>query len=328
MKTYLLKFRWHFVLSIFFLFLLSESGYPQEEEIAKYPSRPITFIHPFAAGTPIDMACRLITHEAEKFLGQPIAVVNKAGGSGSVGVAAIASSKPDGYTIGNAPASTVFVVPLLEKVPYHPVKDLRMILQIASLNIGVFVKPDSPFKSFKEIINYARQNPKKITHGTAGATSMQFLIMEQILMKEKVQFTLIPFDSATQTQTALLGGHVLIGSGDFSYSLLEAGQIRVLLLFREEPSVEYPNIPILKDLGYDFSTPYYTCVAGPKGLPEGIVKKLEEAFTKAMKEPAFIKGMKDLRLPIVYRNSKEMGEYVTHNYEAFSKLFKEIGLIK
>src|SRR4030042_4400473 len=142
MKTYFLKFRWHFLLSILLLLLLAESGYPQEEDIAKYPSRPITFIHPFTAGTTIDMAIRLITREAEKFLGQPIAVVNKAGGSGSVGVAAIASAKPDGYTIGNAPASTVFVVPLLEKVPYHPVKDLRMIIQLASLNIGVFVKPD------------------------------------------------------------------------------------------------------------------------------------------------------------------------------------------
>lgn len=204
-----------------------------------------------------------------------------------------------------------------------------MIIQFASLNIGVFVKTDSPFKSFKDIIDYARQNPKKVTHGTAGTNSMQYLIMEQILMKEKVQFTLIPFDSATQTEIALLGGHILIGSGNFNPSLLEAGQIRLLLLFRETPSAEYPNIPCLKDLGYNnISTPYYTSVTGPKGLPEGIVKKLEEAFTKVTKEPAFIKGMKDLDLPIEYRNSKEMGEYVAHNYEAFSKLFKEIGLIK
>lgn len=328
MKTYLLKFRWPLVLSIFFLFILSESGYPQEEEIAKYPSRPITFIHPFTAGTPTDSAIRLITREAEKFLGQPIVVVNKAGGSGSVGVAGIASSKPDGYTIGNTPASTVLVVPLLEKVPYHPIKDLRMIMQFGGFNIGVFVKTDSPFKSFKDIIDFGRLHPKKVSHGTAGATSMQYLIMERILMKEKVQFTLIPFGSAAQTTTALLGGHILIGSGDFSYSLLEAGEIRVLLLFNDEPSIEYPDIPILKDLGYDFSAPYYACVAGPRGLPEGIAKKLEDAFNRAMKQPAFIKGMKDIRVPIVYRNSRELGDYVAHNYEVFSKLFKEIGLTK
>ena len=328
MKISLRKLRCSILLSLGLSLFFGTTGYPLEEDVAKYPSRPITFIHPFTAGTSIDMSIRLITHEAEKFLGQPIVVVNKAGGSGSVGVAALASAKPDGYTLGNAPASTVFVVPLLEKVPYHPIKDLRFIAQFASLNIGVFVKSDSQFKTFNDIINYARQNPKKVTHGTAGATSMQFLIMEQILRKEKAQFTLIPFGSAAQTETALLGGHILIGSGDFSYSQVEAGHFRVLLLFNDEKSAEYPHLPILKDLGYDFPAPYYACVAAPKGIPEGIARKLEDAFAKATKEPAFLEGMKKLHLPVVYHNSKEIGNYGVRNYDVFAKLLKDIGLAK
>lgn len=326
MKTCLGKFIWTLIvgLSLFF----AQPGYSLDEDIAKYPSRPITYIHPFTAGTPMDMAIRLITKEVEKILGQPFVVINKAGGSGSVGVAAIATAKPDGYTLGNAPASTTLVVPFLEKVPYHPLRDLRMIAQFSGFNIGVFVRSDSPFKSFKDIIAYARQNPKKVTHGTAGSTSMQYLIMKQIELKEKVDFTLIPFGSGAQTETALLGGHIMIGSGDFNHSLVEAGQIRVLALFREERSAEYPNIPILKDLGYDISAPYYGCVAGPKAIPEGIVKKLEDAFAKASKEPAFIEGMKKLHFPAVYRGSKELGDYVARNYEVFAKLLKDIGLTK
>jgi len=328
MKTCLLKLKWLLCSILSFGVLFAAPAYSQEEDIAKYPSRPITYIHPFPPGTSIEIAIRLIAREAEKFLGQPIVVVNRTGGSGSIGVAAIASAKPDGYTIGNAPASTVFVAPFLEKLPYHPLKDLTFIAQFASYNIGVVVKSDSPFKSFKDIIDYARQNKNDVTHGTAGSNSMQFLIMEQILRKENVQFTLVPFGSAVQTVAALLGGHILIGSGDFNYSLVEAGKIRVLLLFNEEPSAEYPNVPILKDLGYDFAAPYFACVAGPKGLPEGIARKLEDAFAKASKEPAFIEGMKKLHMPVVYRGSKEITNYVVRTHEAFAKLITDIGLAK
>lgn len=329
MKLSIFKTKISFLLFIVFILLLTKQGYPQEEEIAKFPSRPISFIQPFSAGVSADLAIRLLTKEAEKFIGQPIVVANKPGGAGSIGVSAIATSKPDGYTVGNTAASPLFVVPFLEKVPYHPVKDLKMIMQFSTFNIGVIVKADSPFKNFKDLIEYARQNPKTLSCGTTGPTSLQALIMEQMAKKEKIQITYIPYKAMSEAEMALLGGHISFAIGDLSFSLLEAGKTRLLLLFREEHSVEFPQTPVLKDLGYDFPLPYTLCVAGPKGIPERIVKKLEESFTKAMKEPAFIKGMKeDLRMPILYRNSKELDEYVARNYEVYKNLLKELGLTK
>lgn len=329
METRLLKSKIFFCLCLVTTLLLAGSAYPQEEEVAKFPSRAITYIQPFTAGVPADLAIRLISKEAEKFLGQPVVVVNKPGAAGSIGVAAIATSKPDGYTVGNTPHSPMFVVPILEKVPYHPVKDLKMIMQFGAFNMGVIVKADSSFKSFRDLIAFARQNPKKLTYGTAGTNSMQYIIMEEIAKREKVQITHIPFKATGEAQTALLGGHIQFAAGDFNYSLLEAKEARLLLLFREERAVEYPETEILKDLGYDFPIPTFICVAGPKGIPDGIVKKLEDAYTKAIKAPAFIKGMReDLRLPIVYRNSKDLNEYVAHNYEVYGKMLKEMGLIK
>jgi tripartite-type tricarboxylate transporter receptor subunit TctC len=304
-------------------------GYSQEEEIAKYPSRPITYIQPFTAGVPADLAIRLISKEAEKILGQPIVVVNKPGAAGTIGVASIAASKPDGYTIGNAPHSPMIVVPHLEKVPYHPVKDIKMIMQFGAFNMGLIVKSDSPFKTFKDLIDFARQNPKKLTYGTAGSNSMQYIIIEQIAKKEKIQITHIPFKATGEAQTALLGGHILFAAGDFNYSLIEAREARVLFLFREERAAEYPDTPVLKDLGYDYPFPTFICAAGPKAIPDGIVRKLEDALAKAMKEPSFIKGMKeDLRLPIVYRGSKELNDYVANSYEVYGKMLKEMGLMK
>ena len=326
MKTCLSKLTVSFFLFVVLILIFAGLGYTQEEEISKYPSRPITCIHPFPPGNMGDLAVRLISKEAENFLGKPIVILNKPGAAGTLGTAAIAVSKPDGYTIGNCQPSPMFVTPLLEKVPYHPIKDLKMILQYASFNIGVFVKADSPFRSFKDLIDYARQNPKKLTYGTPGVNSMPYFIMEQVAKKEKVQFTQIPFKAGSETQPALLGGHILFGAGEFNYSLLEAGQLRLLALFREEPAEEYPETPILKEVGYDLPMPMPQTLGGPKGMPDEIVKKLEDAYTRAMKEPAFIKGMKDLRLPIRYRNSKELSDYVVYNYNYFAKLLKEMGL--
>jgi tripartite-type tricarboxylate transporter receptor subunit TctC len=317
-----------------FFFLITAFCFPlmtghAEDEVSKFPTRPISYIQPFTAGVPADLAIRLISKEAEKFLGQPIVVVNKPGAVGTIGVAAVATAAPDGYTIGNTPHSPMFVIPHLEKLPYNPVKDFKMIMQFAAFNMGVIVKSDSPFKSFKDLLTFARQNPKKLTYGTAGTNSMQYIIMEQIAKREKVQLTHIPFKATGEAQTALLGGHILFAAGDFNYSLIESKDARLLLLFREERAAEYPEIPIVKDIGYDFPIPTFICAAGPKGLPDGIVKKLEDAFTRAIKEPAFIKGMKeDLRLPIVYRNSKDLNAYVARNYDVYGRMLEDMGLKK
>jgi tripartite-type tricarboxylate transporter receptor subunit TctC len=315
------------LVALVFILLFAQSG-TAAEDVSKYPSGPITFVIPVPPGGATDAACRLIAKEAEKILGRPIVCVNKPGGSFAVAIAAIASSAPDGYTIGYAGHPGLFVTPLTQKVPYHPVKDLKQIMQFGYLNIAVTVKGDSPFKTFEDIVTYARQNPKKLTYGSAGVGSFGHLGMEEIARRENVQFTHIPFKGSAETQVALLGGHLLVATGDFNYSMLEDGQIRLVLLIADARSPEFPQTPILKDLGYDIPAPTFLNVAGPAGLPEGIVKKLEDAFSTAMKQPAFLKGMKDLRLTVAFRNHRQMDEYVAQNCDAFAKLLKEIGLIK
>ncbi len=324
MKAHLLDSKVSLFLGLVLILLFPQWGQSQDV----FPSRPITYINPTPAGTSPDLACRLICKEAEKFLGQPIVTLNKPGASHTIGIAAIATSRPDGYTIGYTGHPGMFVIPLTGKVPYHPVKDLKQIVQFGYMNVAVTIKGDSPFKGLEDVILYARQNPNKLTYGSAGTGSMGHLAMELIAKKEGVKFTHIPFKGSPETQAALLGGHILVGTGDFNYPLLEAGQIRLLFLIAESRSADYPQVPIVRDLGYDFPAPTFLNVAGPKGIPEEIVKKLEDTFTKAMKEPAFIKGMKDLRFATPYRNSKDLTDYVAHNYDAFGKLLKEIGLIK
>jgi len=312
---------------ILFLFFPT-SGYSQESEVAKYPTRPITYIIPLPPGGNTEIANRLIIKQAEKYLGQPIVAVNKPGGGLTIGVAEIAKARPDGYTIGYTAFGPMLVVPFLQKLPYHPINDLKQIMQFGGFNAGLVVRADSPFRSLKDIVDYARQGAKKVTFG-AVAVGLNAIIVKRIAEKEGVDFTHIPFGSAGEGERALLGKHLDMVAGDFSPSFIEAGQTRLLVLFKEDRSEEYPQTPILKELGYDIPCPMFQGVQGPKGIPDGIVIKIENAFTQAMREPAFIKGMKEsLRLPIIHRNSVELSSYVANNYGVIKKFLEEMGLTK
>jgi tripartite-type tricarboxylate transporter receptor subunit TctC len=215
----------------------------------------------------------------------------------------------------------MYVSPFLQKVPYHPVNDFKQIMQFGSFNAGLIVYADSPFKSFQDVVAHARRNPKKLTFG-AVAIGLNMTIMKKIAEKEGIEFAPMPFGSAGQAEMALLGKHIDMVAGDFNTVFIESGQTRLLAIFRDERSDEYPQTPILKELGYNIPCRLYMGVLGPKGMPESAVKKIEDSFTKAMKEPDFIKGMKELRLPIFYRNSKELDEYVASSYEIYKEFLK------
>lgn len=328
MKTRAGHFGSNFLLCVLLMCLAVEAGYAREANISQYPSRPISLIYPTPPGGGGDTVCRVIAKAAEKFLGQPIVVMNKPGGSSAIATAAVVSAKPDGYTIGYTSHLGLFLAPLMAKVPYDPVKDLRQIIQYGATNVSVTVQEDSPFKGIEDIIAYARQNPKKLTYGSAGTGTLGNLVMDQIAQKEKVQFTHIPFKGSAETQAALLGGHILVGTGDFNYSLIEAGQIKLLFLIVENTSSAYPHTPIIKDLGYDIPCATPMTIACPRAVPEKIVKKLEDAFTRTIKEPAFVNVMRELRYTIVQRNSKELADYVAASYGAYAKVLKEMGFAK
>lgn len=296
-------------------------GHAQTSEVTNYPTRQVTFIIPLPPGGTSEIATRLIVKQAEKYLGQPIIPVNKPGGGLTIGVAEIANAKPDGYTIGFSAFGPMYVVPFLQKVPYHPVNDLKQIMQFGSFNAGLTVYADSPFKSLPDVIAHARRSSKKLTFG-AVSVGLNMTIMKKIAEKEGIEFAPMPFASAGPAEIALLGKHIDMVAGDFNPAFMEAGQTRLLAIFRDERSDEYPQTPILKELGYNIPCRLFMGVHGPKGIPDAIVKKVEDAFTKAMKDPEFIKGMKDLRLPVFYRNSKDLNDYVASSYQIYKEFLK------
>ena len=323
-----MKSRGLIFLAVAFVLLSAQAGAAQED-VSKYPGKPINFISPVPPGQGTDLSIRLLAKELEKIFGQPVVVLNRPGAALTVGAAVVAAAKPDGYTIGFTGGPPLYFTPLLEKVPYDPLKDLRMVAQYGSMNVAAAVKGDSPFKTFKDVVDYARKNPKKLTYGTTGTNSITNITMERVAKQENVQFTHIPFKGTPETQAALLGGHIMVACGDFGAgSLVTSGDVRFLMILREEKSAEYPNIPILKDLGYNIPYAMMTSVIAPRAVPDAIVRKLDDAIVKAMKEPSFLKGMKELNLPVVYRSGKELDGMIAKSYEYYKTVFKELGLLK
>jgi tripartite-type tricarboxylate transporter receptor subunit TctC len=254
-----------------------------------FPSRPITLIVPFQAGVSADLLFRGIAESAAKHLGQPVIVDNKPGGSATLGPATMAASaKPDGYTIGQI-AIPVFRIPYMQKATFDPVKDFTYILNLGGYTLGAVVKADGPFKTWADVIAFAKANPGKFTYATIGPATTNAIAMELMARQAGVQFTHIPSKGGGESIAAVLGGHVMMMVESPAWApQVAAGDFRLLLLLNGQRSKKWPETPTLKELGYtyEFDSPFG--LAGPKGMDPAIVKKLHDAFKKAYEDEKVI----------------------------------------
>jgi len=206
-----------------------------------------------------------------------------------VAVGILANSKPDGYTILAHSSSSLAVVPHLETVTYDPLKDVIPILHFGTFHCAIVVRADSPFKTFKDLIDYARKNPGKASFGIVGVGNPPHLDLELVMQQEKVTMPVVPFGGGPPSIAALLGGHVsAVGVGASAWMPnYKAGKVRVLATTTEKRIL--PEVPALREFGYPFynlSTEYYLMTA-PKGTPDAVLKKLEGALRKGMETPEY-----------------------------------------
>ncbi len=257
-----------------------------------YPVKPITLIVPWPAGGSTDISMRAIAEVASKHLGQPVVVDNKAGGGGTVGPATMAATaKPDGYTIAQIPI-TVFRLPLMQKTTWDATNDFTYIVHLTGYTFGVTSNAESQFKTWKDVVDYAKQNPGKVTYATPGAGTSLHVGMEQIASQAGIKLTHVPFKGGAETNAAVLGGHTTLQADSSGWKpLVEAGKLNLLMIWTANRSKNYPNTPTLKELGYPFVFDSPFGIAGPKGMDGAIVQKLHDAFKKAIEEQAVIDMM-------------------------------------
>jgi len=295
---------------------------------AEYPTKPINLVIQYPAGGSTDLAARALAIGAKKYLGQPVICENKAGGGGTVGVALVAAKPADGYTIGIVTSSPAMAFHM-GKLNFHPISDLTPIMRWGNYLFGITVQSDSQFKTIQELIQYVKQNPEKLSYGSPGVGTPPHLAMEELSMVASIKFTHIPHKGIAENNTALLGGHIAAVSDSSGWApLVDAGKFRLLATWGDKRSDRYPQVPTIKEIGYDVVARSHLGVIGPKGIPKPIVAKLAEAFKKALDDPEFLSVMKKMDMPTYYLDTEGYEKYMRSDFENIGKLVQKLGLNK
>jgi tripartite-type tricarboxylate transporter receptor subunit TctC len=319
-----MKQRFIVVLAIMIMFL----GLGLSAIAAEYPTKPINLVIQYPAGGSTDLTARALANAAKKYLGQPVICENKAGGGGTVGVALVVAKPADGYTIGIVTSSPTMAFHM-GKLNFHPLTDMTPIMRWGNYLFGVVVRADSQFKTMQELMQYIKQNPEKLSYGSPGVGTPPHLAMEELSMVAGVKFTHIPSQGIAQNNTALLGGHIELVSDSSGWGpLVDGGKFRLLASWGEKRSERYPQVPTMKEVGYDVVALSHLGVIGPKGMPRPIVAKLADAFKKAMEEPEFLEVMKKFDMPSFYAGTEDYAKYLKSEFESIEKLVKKLGLDK
>ena len=301
---------------------------PTTAPAQEFPSKPITLIVPFPAGGPTDLAMRALAESAAKHLGQPILVDNKAGGAGTVGPATMAAAaRADGYTISQMPV-TVYRLPLMQETTWKP-DDFTYIIPLTGYVFAHIAAADTPFKTWADVVDYAKKNPGKVTYGSSGTGGSPHLGTEQIAEKDGIKLTHVPFKGAAELHAAVAGGHVMVGAGGASSKqIVDAGKARFLNVWTAKRQKSFPEVPTLQELGYPFVIDSPFGIAGPKGMDAKIVQKLHDAFKKAIEEPAVIEVLDRFEMVPNYKNSADYKLAVDEQIKLERALLERIGLLR
>ena len=292
----------------------------------QFPAKPVTLIVPWPAGGSSDIYFRKLGEVAARHLGQPLVIENKPGGSGMNGPATMAkTAKPDGYTISQL-VITAFRMPHMQKVDWDPLNDFTYIIGLAGYTFGVVVKADSPFKTFQDLLAYARANPGKLSYATPGTGTSLHLAMEEIAAKANVQFLHVPFKGYGDGAIALMGGHVMVQVDSTGWAKqVDQGAQRLLATLGDKRTRW--GAPTVKELGVDTvsNSPYG--LVGPKGMPREVVKALHDAFKKSLDDPEYLKLLAQLDQPAWYMSSEDYARAAAEMFKAERATIERVGLL-
>lgn len=293
---------------------------------ANYPSRPISIIVPYAPGGTTDVVGRALAESLSRQLKQPVIIENKPGAAGAMGVVDMMSAKPDGYRLTMAPVG-IFRQPYLQKTRYDPIRDLTYIASFLTYDFAVAVKADSPFKTIKELVTHAKQNPGDINYGTPGRFTGNQVVLAALGKREGIKFTHIPYKGDSDAIAALMGGHTKAAVVTNSVlAHVQSGAVRVLATADKERNPAFVGVPTLLESGYDVVVPSPLGIAGPASLPQTIVQKLDDAIKVALAEPEVRRVFDNFGVRSYYMGSQTYAEFAKTTFASEKDIIGNLGL--
>jgi len=294
-----------------------------------YPSRPLRLIVPSAPGGSPDINSREMSAELVKQMGQQVVVENRPGASGILGLEALAKATPDGYTIGMTSNFVSTNPSLYAKLPYDFFRDFApVIFYFRGVNV-LTVSPSSSFKSVKELVDYAKANPNKLSFGSSGIGATPHLTMELFKSMTGTQMVHVPYKGTQMAVTDILSGQIQVLCDNLAslIPLVQAGRLRALAVTSLKRSPAVPDLPTLDESGLPgYELTGWLGVAAPKATPKDVVLKLNAEISKALKSPNVTKGIAARGGTVAGGTPDEFSDHVRREMDKMAKLLKELGV--
>jgi len=293
-----------------------------------YPSRRITFVVPYPAGGATDVLARLLANKLQESWKQTVLVENKSGGGGVVGNDAVAKAQPDGHTVLIAITQIIQAPSLVTKLPYDVFKDLTPVTQIALSTIVLVVPEQQPFKSVKELIEYAKANPGK-PYGTFGNATTSHLYGELLKKTANIDMTHVPYRGSAPLTNDLLANTVVAAFQDLTTASaqIKAGKLRPLAVGGEKRRKALPDVPTMAELGYPgFEIEGWLGVFVPAATPKEIVKKLSDELARIIASPEGVAGIETLSLIPVGGSAEAFDKALRRDLDKWADVAKQTGV--
>jgi tripartite-type tricarboxylate transporter receptor subunit TctC len=291
-----------------------------------FPARPIKLICPWPAGGSTDAVMRSLAESASKALGGQMVVENRPGASGMLGPNELVKAPPDGYTLSQLTIG-VARLPHMQKMQFDPLKDFTYIACLTGYTFGLVVRADSPIKSVKELVDYAKANPGKFSFGSPGNGTTPHLAVEEFAFKAGIKMQHVPFKGVAEGMQALLGGHIMGHSDSTGWaSHVDAGTMRLLATYGSKRTKRWPNVPTLHELGFETLADSPFGIGGPKGMDPAVRGKLHDAFKKTLEDPAVLATFEKYDQSVIYMSGPDYEKFIREQYVKEKDIIEKLGL--
>lgn len=306
------------LLSVLLIMSVQSMAFFGKKNAAKsFPKKNINMIVPFGAGGGTDTVGRTLANSMEKYIGKPVVVTNKTGGSGAVGMTTGAKAKADGYTL-TVVTREIVSLPLMGLAQIKA-DDFDLLALINLEPAIILVKNDSKYQTAKDLFEDARQNPGKIKMASTAKPNFYVLGIE---IDQEIKFNHVPFNGASEAIPAVLGGHTdftIVTPGE-AISQIKSGQLRPIGLMDSARHPELKDVPTLKEQGFDIISGTWRGIGVPKGTPEAVKEKLADAIDKAVNDSQFKSVMAKSNTSIRYMDAEEFTTFVGNDEKTIKKI--------
>jgi tripartite-type tricarboxylate transporter receptor subunit TctC len=297
---------------------------------AQYPNRTVTMLTGYPAGGLVDIVARMVAENMKPRFPAGLVVVNRPGAAGAVAVGELTRAAPDGYTIILTPHSALTIAPQINDLPYKTPDDYDPFINLVAYYPLIAVRGESKYKTIRELLSDAKDNPGLIRVGTPGEGTSSHLNLEELMHHAGVKMVHVPYAGWAQSSVSVLGGHIeaVVAQPGELKPMVDGKRMRALVNFTPKRHAAFPDVPTARELGWDVSSGVWYLLMVPKGTPAAVVRHLHDAAKTAIEEPKFVDTMNGRGIDVDYRPGEPLRADLWREYKATTPILTRTGMIK